>query len=167
LDAFEGGAVDEAAHVGLGGGDFALVVDVEGGGETTEGFAGDGFGSGSGPFDFYADTAVDGVFSGPVETEGPGGGFAVVVVEVEVGAVVEALGGELEALLEEGLEGVGGGGVDVDGDGDGFAVAGGVDGVSARRHVLDVGRGDGGVGDLGGEIGGGNRGHGGGGEIRN
>ncbi|MGH8021144.1 MAG: hypothetical protein ACREIA_23260 [Opitutaceae bacterium] len=60
------------------------------------------------------------------------------MVEVEERAIVGAFGSGCEALGEEVLERLGCGGVDENGQRDRFAAALDADGVSARRHVLDV-----------------------------
>src|SRR5690606_10795581 len=101
LDAFEGGAVDEAAHVGLAAGDLTGFVEVEGRREAAEGAVLERLLSRPGPFDLGADAAGDRVVAAPEDFDGPRGRLAVLVVEVEERFVLHAGRRQGELAREE------------------------------------------------------------------
>ena len=138
-DALERGAIDQAAHVDFGAGHLAGGVEMEGRGKAAEGAAFDGFFAGVGPLQSGAHAAGLRFVTGPIKFRRPSGGFAVLVVEVEKGAVFAALGVCGEFCGEEGLQHGGGGGVHRHVDRDGFAALRHPDAVATGRHVLDVG----------------------------
>ncbi len=136
LDFFEGGAVDEAAHVCFRADHMAGLVGHKSWGESAEGLFADRLLSCPAPFDLGADAAGLGVVTGPVELGRPGGGFAVFVVEVEEGPVFGTVGCLGQLRLEKLVESVGGGRIDLDLERDGLASPGCVDPVGAGGHIL-------------------------------